>query len=69
MTGFRKGDRVQWNSEAGVVSGVVLKKHTQDVEFHGRMRRCSPDDPQYEIRSDESDHIAMHKQSALLSVS
>lgn len=69
MTGFSKGDRVQWNSEAGVVSGVVLKKHTKDVKFHGRMRRCSPEDPQYEIRSDKSDHIAMHKQSALEPVS
>lgn len=69
MTGFRRGDRVRWNSEAGVVSRVVLKKLTQDVECHGRIRRCSPDPPQYEIRSDASDHIAMHRQSALEPVS
>lgn len=29
------------------------------------MRRCSPDDPQYEIKSDKTDHIAMHKGHAL----
>jgi Hypervirulence associated proteins TUDOR domain len=29
------------------------------------MHHASGDDPQYEIRSDKSDHIAMHKGSAL----
>lgn len=59
------GDHVQWNSEAGLVSGTVTAVHTDDVEYKGHMRRCSPDDPQYEIKSDKTDHIAMHKGSAL----
>ncbi|MDN5762579.1 MAG: DUF2945 domain-containing protein [Microlunatus sp.] len=29
------------------------------------MRRCSEDDPQYEITSDKTDHVAMHKGDAL----
>lgn len=62
---FSTGDHVSWDSEAGRVSGVIVKKHTQDVEYKGHMRRCSPDEPQYEIRSDKTDHIAMHKGSAL----
>ncbi|MGO1518026.1 MAG: DUF2945 domain-containing protein [Arthrobacter sp.] len=62
---FSPGDHVGWNSEAGPVSGIILKKHTQDVEYKGHMRRCSPEDPQYEIRSDKTDHIAMHKGPAL----
>ncbi|WP_132991870.1 DUF2945 domain-containing protein [Gordonia zhaorongruii] len=59
------GDHVGWNSEAGEVSGVIVKKHTSDTEYKGHMRRCSPDDPQYEIKSDKTDHVAMHKAGAL----
>lgn len=69
MSDFAVGDHVRWNSEAGKVTGVITKKHTKDVEFMGRTRRCSPDDPQYEITSDKTDHVAMHKGSALTKIS
>lgn len=62
---FAVGDHVQWNSEAGFVSGTVTAVHTHDVEYKGHVRRCSDDEPQYEIKSDKTDHIAMHKGSAL----
>lgn len=62
---FKVGDHVKWNSEAGYVSGHVIKVHTGDVEYKGHTRRASRDDPQYEIQSDKTDHIAMHKGSAL----
>ncbi|HMM97278.1 DUF2945 domain-containing protein [Phycicoccus sp.] len=62
---FVIGDHVRWNSEAGEVTGVITRKHTRDVEYKGHMRRCSPEDPQYEIASDRTDHVAMHKGSAL----
>lgn len=65
MSDFAVGDHVEWNSEAGMVSGVIRAVHTKDVEFKGRMRRCSADEPQYEITSDKTDHVAMHKGSAL----
>lgn len=65
MSDFKVGDHVVWNSEAGHVSGTIIKVHTEDVEYKGHMRRCSPDDPQYEIKSDKTDHVAMHKGSAL----
>lgn len=68
MSEFAVGDHVEWNSEAGMVSGVIRAVHTKDVEFKGRMRRCSPDEPQYEIASDKTDHLAMHKGSALRKV-
>lgn len=58
---FKIGDHVRWNSEAGHVSGHVIAVHTGDTPYKGHMRRCSADDPQYEIRSDTTDHIAMHK--------
>jgi DUF2945 family protein len=62
---FSVGDHVRWNSEAGYVEGVIIAKHTKDVEYKGHMRRCSEDDPQYEIKSDKTDHIAMHKPDVL----
>ncbi|MFE5511340.1 DUF2945 domain-containing protein [Streptomyces sp. NPDC056529] len=62
---FSVGDHVRWNSEAGYVEGVIIEKHTKDVEYKGRMRRCSEDDPQYEVRSDRTGHVAMHKTGAL----
>lgn len=65
---FSVGDHVRWNSEAGYVEGVVVRTHTRDVEYKGHMRRCSTDDPQYEVRSDKTDHVAMHKGGALTKV-
>lgn len=62
---FDVGDHVRWNSEAGHVEGVIIKKHTHDVEYKGHTRHCSKDDPQYEIKSDRTGHIAMHKGGAL----
>lgn len=62
---FEVGDHVRWNSEAGQVSGAIVKKHTRDTEYKGHKRHCTKDDPQYEIRSDKTDHIAMHKGDVL----
>ena len=62
---FRKGDHVSWNSEAGRVSGRVVKVITSEIQFKGYTVHASDDEPQYEIKSDKTDHIAMHKGSAL----
>jgi hypothetical protein len=64
-TRFKVGDHVRWNSEAGHVSGRILKVHTHDFDWKGYMHRCSHDDPQYEIQSDKTDHVAVHKSAAL----
>jgi len=62
---FKVKDHVSWNSEAGHVSGVITKVHTSDTTYKGHPRRASKDEPQYEIKSDKTDHIAMHKETAL----
>ena len=62
---FKIGDRVKWNSEAGRVSGTIVAIHTSDFDYKGHVRHASPDDPQYEIKSDKTDHIAAHKGGAL----
>jgi hypothetical protein len=62
---FKVGDHVTWNSEAGHVSGTIIKVHVKDFDWHGYTRHCSKDDPQYEIKSDKTDHVAVHKGGAL----
>ena len=62
---FRIGDHVSWNSEAGRVSGVIRKKISAPIEFNGYTVHASRGEPQYLIESDKTDHLAMHKGSAL----
>jgi hypothetical protein len=62
---FKIGDHVTWNSEAGRVSGRIVKVHLQNVEWKGYSHHATADEPQYEIESDKTDHIALHKGSAL----
>lgn len=62
---FKRGDHVSWNSEAGRVRGHILRVHTEDVDYNGYTHHASPDDPQYEIKSDKTDHVALHKGRAL----
>jgi hypothetical protein len=65
---FKRGDHVRWNSEAGRVTGVVQKKITSEIVFKGYKRHASKDEPQYIIKSDKTDHIAIHKGSALVRI-
>lgn len=65
---FKIGDRVTWNSEAGHVTGRIVKMHTRKVDYKGYTHHATEDDPQYEIVSDKTDHVAMHKGSALTKI-
>lgn len=62
---FEVGDHVSWNSEAGRVSGRIIAVHTGDFDWKGYRHRASEADPQYEIRSDRTEHVAAHKGGAL----
>lgn len=62
---FKIGEHVTWNSEAGHVSGTIIKIHTRDFDYKGYTHHASKEEPQYEIKSDKTDHIAVHKTSAL----
>jgi hypothetical protein len=62
---FKIGDHVRWNSEAGPVTGKIIRVHKTNTDYKGYTHHASADDPQYEIRSDKTEHIAMHKGSAL----
>ena len=62
---FTVGDHVEWNSEAGHVRGTIKKKVSSAITFKGYRVRASKEEPQYLIKSDTTDHLAMHKGSAL----
>jgi Hypervirulence associated proteins TUDOR domain len=59
------GDHVTWNSEAGHVSGKIIKVHTKNIDYKGYTHHATVNEPQYEIKSDKTDHIAIHKETAL----
>lgn len=62
---FKVGDHVEWNSEAGRVRGRIKKKITSRVRFKTYWVHASKKEPQYLIKSDKTDHMAMHKGTAL----
>jgi hypothetical protein len=62
---FKVGDHVSWNSEAGRVRGKIIKVHRRDVNNKGYVHHATPDEPQYEIKSDKTDHVALHKAKVL----
>lgn len=62
---FKRGDHVSWNSEAGRVRGTISRVITSATKFKSYTVHASKDEPQYQIKSDTTDHVAMHKGSAL----
>ena len=62
---FKVGDHVVWNSEAGRVRGTIKKKVTSAIKFKTYTVRATAEEPQYLIKSDKTDHLAMHKGAAL----
>ena len=62
---FMRGDHVEWNSEAGRVRGVIMKRVVSDIRIKGYVHHASRDEPQYLIQSDKTDHVAIHKGKAL----
>jgi hypothetical protein len=58
---FKAGDHVRWNSEAGLVSGVIIRKLTAKLRFKGYVHHASKEEPQYMIKSDKTDHLPFTK--------
>jgi len=62
---FKISDQVSWNSEAGRVSGTIIKIHTKNFNYKGYTHHATEEEPQYKIKSNKTDHIAAHKGSAI----
>jgi hypothetical protein len=45
--------------------GDDQEKHISEITFKGYTVHASEEEPQYLIKSDKTDHLAMHKGSAL----
>jgi hypothetical protein len=62
---FKIGEHVRWNSKAGRVSGIIVKKIALDMKLKAtcitpRVKRHNDF-----IKSDETEHVATHKGAAL----
>jgi DUF2945 family protein len=62
---FHTGDQVSWRSHGSTAEGTVERRITEDTEASGRTVRASPEDPQYEVKSEKSGNTAVHKPGAL----
>ena len=62
---FKVGDQESWNSEAERVRGKIVRVHRRDVDYKGHIHRATTDEPQYEIKSDKINHVALHKAAML----
>ncbi len=65
---FTRGDLVEWNSEAGRVRGVIVKKVVSNIRIKGYVHHASKVEPQYLIKSVKTNHVAIHKGQALTHV-
>lgn len=58
---FKVNDPVEWNSEAGHVRKTIKKKVISVIKFKTNTVQASKEAPQYLIKSNKTDHMAMHK--------
>lgn len=65
---FKAGDKVQWHSQQGTVTGTVKKKLTSATEIKGHHVAASKDNPEYLVVSDKTGAEAAHKPDALKKV-
>ena len=65
---FKVGDKVQWHSPQGTVTGVIKKKLTAPIEIKGHHVAASKDNPEYLVASDKTGAEAAHKPDALTKI-
>jgi hypothetical protein len=62
---LKPGDRVEWESSQGLVTGKVKKKLVKPTEIKGHHVAASPDNPEYLVESEKTGAEAAHKPEAL----
>ncbi len=62
---FKAGDKVQWDSPQGMVTGTVKKKLTSPIDIKGHHVAASVDNPEFLVVSDKTGAEAAHKATAL----
>lgn len=62
---LKPGDRVQWESSQGTVTGKVKKKLVRPTEIKDHHVAASPDNPEFLVESEKTGAQAAHKPEAL----
>ena len=62
---LKKGDKVEWESSQGKITGEVEKKLTSPTEIKGHHVAASKENPEYLVKSEKSGKEAAHKPDAL----
>lgn len=62
---LKPGDRVEWESSQGKVTGKVKKKLVKPTEIKGHHVAASPENPEYLVESEKTGAEAAHKPEAL----
>jgi Hypervirulence associated proteins TUDOR domain len=62
---LKKGDRVEWHSAQGTITGTVQRKLTAPIDIKGHHVAASEDHPEYLVKSDKTGQEAAHKAEAL----
>ena len=65
---LKVGDKVNWSSTNGKVTGYVKKKLTAPMDIKTHHVAASPDNPQLLVESASSGKVAAHKPAALKKV-
>ena len=65
---FKKGDKVEWNSAQGKITGEVKKKITSPTDIKGHHVAASKDNPEYLVESEKTGKQAAHKPDSLKKV-
>lgn len=62
---LKTGDKVSWETSQGKTTGTIVKKLTKAAKVKGHVAKASPDAPQYKVKSDQTDAVAIHKPDSL----
>jgi hypothetical protein len=62
---LKPGDRVEWESSQGTVTGEVKKKLTKPTKIKGHQVAASPENPEYLVESEKTGAEAAHKPESL----
>ena len=66
-TSLKRGDRVEWDTSQGTISGKVVRKLTSPTSVKGHEVKASDENPEYLVRSDKTGAEAAHKPDTLRS--
>lgn len=62
---LKKGDKVEWNSPQGKVTGTVEKKLVEPTKIKGHKVNASKEDPEYLVKSAKTGAKAAHRARSL----